>query len=63
MPSTTITNTRQTWDGHSSGGDPRPIPISRLLGAAAQLVLSFPGRSHEVVVSVARKVRGGLVGW
>jgi hypothetical protein len=50
----------QTWEGHTSGAAPQPIPISRLLGAAADLVLSFPSRSYEVVVSVARKVRALL---
>lgn len=53
---TPCTHNTQTWDGHASGAAPQPVPISRLLGAAAALVLAFPARSYEVVVSVARKV-------
>lgn len=35
---------------------PKPVPISHLLAAAADLVLSFAPKSYEVIVSVARKV-------
>ncbi|KAI8472364.1 MAG: RIC1-domain-containing protein [Monoraphidium minutum] len=50
----------KAWPGHASGLAPQPIQISRLMGAAADLVLSFPPRSYEVAVSVARKTDAAL---
>ncbi|GBF93019.1 hypothetical protein Rsub_05630 [Raphidocelis subcapitata] len=48
------------WDGHAGGTGPRPVPISRLLADAAELVLSFPPRAFEAAVSVARKTDAAL---
>jgi hypothetical protein len=55
-PPLSLSLSEKTWDGHASAGAPQPVPISRLLGAAAELVLAFPSRAYEVIVSVARKV-------